>query len=677
MAKSSLICPLLLVLAVNPATLLAEEDLDYLFALSLEELLKVKVIGSTLTPKDIKTVPSAVTVFTQREIMNLGLDSLDELINLVPGFQSYRTPLAALNYTYSSRGRSISGVGTEILILVDGIRITQPRDSGGIYAAPKYPLTLIERIEFIRGPGSAIYGSNAMMGVINIITLSQVKQASISYGSFNRRKANLQASGRIGDATLDLLADIDKDEGDDYKVQDSFSANRIATQDPREIIYLNFKLHWHNTQLNLQHNQSRDEDFYQISNVSNGVNKRAADFTAISLQQNFEWQGVDSWFSLGFSRGEENVHVQLAAPGVFTGNSSPDSNDAWFAIADLDDSNETRLQWHNDWAIKAQRSLQFGIEYRHIDAPEAISKSNFDQGDVNSTITPIRYYGSSFVDIPVQLASKRDIVGVYGQYQHQLFDNTQLTLGLRYDEFSTIGSHLSPRFALVHALNVHHSLKLLYGEAFRVPTEAELNLVNNPVVLGNPELVPETVQTGELIWLAQWSNTVIHLGYFDSRFKDAIVRELSGATLVYVNKNEDPSKGFEFELTQQLNEHWLGRGTYTHFSETPASSFREANQLASFMVNFKQANWNANLVASYHGDRDMPVLDSRGKRISLDGYWVFSGKLQYQFNSQWQAFMQVKNFSDKAYLTPVTGDNPVEGTPNRGREIQAGMVWKF
>ena len=105
MKKCALSLPVLLFTLLNPTPLLANEHLDYLFGLSLEELLKVKITGSTLTPKELKFVPSTVSVFAHKEIINLGLDTLDELMNLVPGFQSYRSSIFSMHYPFSSRGR--------------------------------------------------------------------------------------------------------------------------------------------------------------------------------------------------------------------------------------------------------------------------------------------------------------------------------------------------------------------------------------------------------------------------------------------------------------------------------------------------------------------------------------------------------------------------------------------
>ena len=107
-------------------------------------------------------------------------------MNLVPGFQSYRTSLSPISYQFSSRGRRIGNSGAEILILVDGMRLAEPRTSGGAIVTPKYPLMQVERVEFIRGPGSAVYGSNAMMGVINIVTRTGSNELALDVGSFNR-----------------------------------------------------------------------------------------------------------------------------------------------------------------------------------------------------------------------------------------------------------------------------------------------------------------------------------------------------------------------------------------------------------------------------------------------------------------------------------------------------------
>lgn len=175
---------------------------------------------------------------------------------------------------------------------------------------------------------------------------------------------------------------------------------------------------------------------------------------------------------------------------------------------------------------------------------------------------------------------------------------------MRYDHFSDIDGEFSPRLGSVQTLTPNHSIKLLYGKAFRAPTKNELNLLNNPVLLGNTQLKPETVQTWDLIWLGQWSDTSFSLGYFANNFENSIIQEdIGGGTLQFKNVNQDPSKGFEFEISHELNRHWLVRVSYTNFTEIPDSSLAEADQFASLMINYQRNMWNANLIASYFDQR--------------------------------------------------------------------------
>lgn len=648
------------------------------FSMSLEELMQVEITGSTLTPESLKTAPSAVTVFTQQELKRMGLDTLGELMNLVPGFQLYRSSGSSMEMPFSSRGRRIGQTPAEILVMIDGQRFDSPRSSGNATLAPAYPLKHIEKVEFIRGPGAAIYGSNAMMGVINIVTMSGVNDLSIGYGSYNRRLAYVQATQTYNDMTLDLLGHIEADDGDSFNVQDTFSVNSIDTDDPRKLADVKLKFSWKDTQINIQHNEFEVNNFYELNTISNNFNERHGQISSISLKHDFEWQSVNAYFWLSHNRSSASLSSQLTAAGDLFAISNPASNDAMFLNVDFKNYTETRVQQHNDWKINNSSRLQFGVELRRIDAPESFAENNFDLSDLANGIEPIRYYGDFDQTTPVQAASSRDILGLYTQYLHTLSNTTHLTLGLRYDDFNEIDSQLSPRLGLVHELNEHHSLKLLYGEAFRAPSEGELNLLNNPFVLGNPDLKPETVQSIDVIWMGQWSNTNISLGYFESRFKDSIVLiDAGGGAFKYHNVPQNPTKGFEFELSHEFSEHWLMRASYTYVSEKPYLSFREADSLSSLMINYQQSKWNANLIASHAGERKMATGNSNTNLVVLNDYWQLFGKLRYSFTSDITGFIQAKNLLDKDYYTPPVNAALNEGIPNRGRELLVGLSWQY
>jgi outer membrane receptor protein involved in Fe transport len=668
------ICCSLFILAAN-AQDTTSSDSSY-FDLSLEELLQVKVTGSTLTSENIRTVPSAVTVFTHKEIQRMGVNTLDELMNFVPGFQSYRTATTPVNYPFSARGRRIGFPAAEILILINGQRLAGPRTSGSEMLVPKFPLMHVARVEFIRGPGSVLYGSNAMLGVINIVTISDVNEVQIGYGSFDNKQIHLLISKQLGEVKLDLFAHHESDHGDDYRVPDSFTLNQIDTDDPRKMSNLDLKLQWRNTYINIQHNQIRADNFYAVDRVSNGVNQQKSELSSFSIKQHFRWASVDSWLWFSYSTSTFEVSDQLSAPGAFALISIPSSNEPLLFGANYKDYNEMRGQWHFDWKINDRSSLQYGIEVRHIDAPETRAISNFDLGDLANGTIPIRSYDSPIENAPLQSKSNRNIVGLFGQYQRQLFKTTYLTLGLRYDNFSHIGSNLSSRFGVVQEIGDHHSLKMLFGEAFRAPAENELNLVNNPVLLGNPDLKPEEVQTWDLIWMGQWKHTAFSLGYFENHFKDAIVQALlSDGSVQYDNKDQSTIKGVEFELSHEFNEFWLLRGTYTYIFEKPDFTFREADMFASLIVNRQQGNWNANLAVTYFNQRKLLVASNT--RDALDAYLLLSCKLIYQISPDWYVFLQIKNLLDEEYYTPPENSLIRNGVPNRGREFLIQVSYSF
>ncbi len=669
---------LMLIMLLFSMPLYAQVNLDHYFSLSLEEVLKVKVTGSTLTPMNLKTVPAATTVFSHKDIKRLGLDSLNELMNLVPGFQSYRTSFSSQHYPYSSRGRRISPASSEILLLVDGQRVEESTTSGSAEVVPKFPLWRIDRVEFIRGPGAAVYGSNAMMGVVNIITRSNINEVSMSLGSFSRVKTHLLSTYSHSDFSVDAFIYLDQDDGDQFQVQDSFSSNRINTDDPSEVVDLNLKVKWKNTHLNLYHANNSSDNFYTFETLANGVNNNRAVISSVSLKHDFTWAGISAWAWLSYSQSGSGASGQSTAEGEFGGEgvSEPLSNDPLLYDFDFSGYNDTRLQWHNDWYINQKQQLQFGIELRKIQGPAISLFSNYDLGALADEDYPIRHVDDLSIGTLIQKKSNRDIIGLYGQHQYQILADSQLTVSLRYDNFAGVGEQLSPRLGWVHELSANHSIKFIYGSAFRAPTENELNLQSNTTLLGNKNLKPETVQNVDLIWVGQWSNKALSLGYFESHFYNSIVQvNIDGRASQYQNIKVVPVKGFEFELTHYLADAWMLRTGYTHILENAELSSREADTLASFILNYQLNKLNANWVATYHGEREMPV-DSNNN-LKLNAYWQFFTKVSYQFNDQSQFFVQVKNILDKKYLTPSSDEGVSEGIPNRGREILSGFSFQF
>jgi iron complex outermembrane receptor protein len=138
-----------------------------LFRATLEDLMKIQITSASRKEQPIVEVPAAVFVLTQDDIRRSGMRTIPELLRLVPGVQVGR--INSSNWAVSIRGFN-DQFANKLLVLVDGRSIYQRVFSGVFWDAEDMVMEDIERIEVIRGPGAAVWGANAVNGVINIVT---------------------------------------------------------------------------------------------------------------------------------------------------------------------------------------------------------------------------------------------------------------------------------------------------------------------------------------------------------------------------------------------------------------------------------------------------------------------------------------------------------------------------
>jgi iron complex outermembrane receptor protein len=618
----------------------AESTTNDLLDLSLEDLMQVKIVSSTLTEKSLRTVPSSVSVFAREQISAMGIDYLDELLNFVPGFQAFRQADSGGEYYHSSRGIRSGTSSREVLILIDGNRVNAEFAGGSVHMIA---LGNIEKIEIIRGPGSAIYGSNAFVGVINITTSNNKNMWSQSFGSSNRIQTQLFKTASLNDVKVDLFANAYRDRGQSYTVENFATHNPYQTRDPIDGYDINVKIGKDKHQLNLTYFARNAYDFLASERVGNDVNETKVTDTSISFKQVFDWSdSINTDYNLRYHHRTSFIQFQLIPPAV----------DATFEEASFE------FALHNNWMINESRSLQFGLEDRHID---------------NEKVTLHTAFGPALINRDYE----RDVLGIYVQHQNNITDKTELTLGARYDNYSQVGSAFSPRLGFIHQLSDVQTIKLLYGKAFRAPGIGDLTLTSNNSLIGNPDLKPEKIATWELVWMGSWKSSSLTITGFENKINDSIVQGFGedGTTRMYVNAPESQdSRGLEFELMKQLNSHWQVRAQYSVFNTLPSTAFRQADNIASAIVQYEENNWVLNLSANYAGERKMMVGNAL---VGLDKYWLVNGKLQYSLRDNSKLYLQIKNMADEDYLTPSQGSILTQGAPNRGREFSVGFDWRF
>ncbi|MBN1128673.1 MAG: TonB-dependent receptor plug domain-containing protein, partial [Chitinispirillaceae bacterium] len=158
------------------------------FNLDLTQLSKIKIITASKVVQDIREIPSTVFVITGAQIRENGYFTLEEALSDLPGFQ-FRNIVGKNSYAFQ---RGIPNQNNLTLVLVDGVQVNE-LNSGGFYAGGQYNLSNVERIEVIYGPSSVAYGTNAVTGIINIITKSAAGnkgELTTQIGSFNTSKSD-------------------------------------------------------------------------------------------------------------------------------------------------------------------------------------------------------------------------------------------------------------------------------------------------------------------------------------------------------------------------------------------------------------------------------------------------------------------------------------------------------
>lgn len=341
-----------------------------MFQMSLEELTQVKISGSTLFEQELKKVPSAATVFTREQIRRLGVTYVEELMNLVPGFQRFRSSSNSYAHPYSSRARRIAEGSGEILLLIDGVQIHEPRSGYNAAHFTNTPVLNVERVEFIRGPGSAIYGSNAMMGIVNIITTRYHNEVQFSSGNFGQRDGNWLASGEASEWVWNFSWHHHQDDGDQFHLRDAFTPVAIAVRDPQTIDDAVFKLNWRDTGFSVRRHRNASDDFYILSILANDFNKNRAQLTQYALTQQLTFGRMQSELTLHHNESDIRFNVQLFPAGAMAAISQPSSSDPFRTKAILL-SREDSLHWHNQLPLERGR-FTFGFEARRLDRKSVV-----------------------------------------------------------------------------------------------------------------------------------------------------------------------------------------------------------------------------------------------------------------------------------------------------------------
>ena len=570
----------------------AENKVEDYFAMSPAELAATPVTIATGTPKPVFQSAAVISVVTAEQIKSMGATELHEVLETVPGVHATLQPVT-YDYSYSIRGIR-NAQNSQVLILLNGTRITTPFQ-GTLMSGTELPIEAIQRVEVIRGPGSALYGADAFAGVINIITKNAKdidgKVLGVRAGDHGTQSGWGQYGAQWAGWDVATSLQYQHTDGDPGRIVNADAQtvfdSALGTHASHQPGPMNTSYETINGHLNLQH-KHWDVGFWAF-NMNSGSRAGAAGALDPNGSANGEQYLGDVRFSTEdwLDNWELTAHASyLQADFQFQGQSFP--NNAVLPIGSNGNINTGGLPvlfpgGVNDNLGRMEKipSIELSSVYKGLDNHilrfsagfryEGITTSNsrnYGPGVIDGTQpvvgpTLTNLTGTPHVYLP---GIHRTIRSLVAQDEWKLADHWQLTAGARYDDYSDFGGTFNPRVALVWDINEQLTSKLLYGRAFRAPNFTEQAIQNNPIVQGNKSLQPETINTYE--WAFSYRpfsslSTAVNVFYYQiEKLISALPGPAGTGVSIYQNGGNQNGYGTELEWNWKFSEQWNVKGNY-------------------------------------------------------------------------------------------------------------------
>ena len=660
---------------------------------------KQSISIATGSPQKISRAPSVASVITSQDIQAMGATDLDQVLETVPGLHVSLWN-APLNPIYSFRGIH-TDYNAQVLMLVNGIPITNVFIGNRGQSWGGMPLENVARVEVIRGPGSALYGADAYSGVINVITKTADDIRGMEYGaragSFGSRDAWFQYGGKLGalDAALYLRAGhtdgyqgtMDKDFQTTLDGLFNIGKKSLA---PGPLASMRDAL---DARIDLAHQDWRLRVAYQHRLGSIGMLGGALDpdgrapenrwYVDLNYQKN-NW--APNWDVAGVL-GHYDVKNEVGSPaytlfpaGAFGG-----------AYPTGVIGNPGHYERHSHGSLSAlyggfdNHRVRMGVGFRVEDLYKAKEEKNFNfvvVPNVGPALVPI----GSVVDatgnpaLVYMLPHKRDLAYAFIQDEWKLAQDWMLTAGVRRDRYSDFGGTTNPRLALVWDATYNLVIKAMHGQAFRAPNFTELYSINNPVTIGNSKLRPETNATSELAFVWQPTGKLqTNLTFFRYRMRDIIrfvpnANPITGSTAQ--NTGAQVGRGLELEATWDATRTLRLTSSLSLQRSTDQTTDKDAG-LAPHKRWFGRADWQFaplwqfGVVANQVADRKRENGDARDP---VPDYTTVDLSLRHEkVAGNWEVRAMVRNLFDRNVREPtflnsnIPSDLPL---PGRGIFVQ-------
>ncbi len=635
----------------------AEERLERFLDLTLEELMNIEVKISTATDISVGRAPGVVTVLTREDIKATGATNLVDLLEGVPGVH-VRANQFAFRPLVHFRGASAN----QTLLMINGNPTRDLTWNTGIFWKG-IPASAIERIEVIRGPGSALFGADASAGVINVITRTaagiDASEVGARVGSFDSRAGWVLHGTRWGRVAVGLTAEVSRTDGHGpFLEQDAQTlADRVDGTDaslaPGEA-----RFGWENTDLRLSFASGHwqlladyvEHDDLEIGITGAGVLDPVTRASDSKLNLDLLYDNPALRPQLGLTAALKYQHLKYSSGSGFQ--ERPPGYLGAYPEGVINRMSASEQRWLFEAALLytgfENHAIRMGAGHARRDMYRVEQFVNRGIGP-DGTVLPI---DSPLVDLsgtPYAFAPEKARTDdyVFVQDLWQLADDWELTLGARYDHYSDFGGTFNPRSGLVWQQSERLTMKLLYGEAFRAPNFQEL-YAETSFTLPNPALEPERSRTVELAAsYAARSNLLLGANLFRFHQSD-LIRPVPVAGLTkaqYRNTGGQTIVGVELEARWEVTDKLLVQGNFTARDpkDDAFRAFDQPKRDGYLRLDYALSpKWHWNVQNNWIGERERPAEDVREP---LESYWLTDTTLRYAADGVEYAF-SVRNLFD-------------------------------
>ncbi|GAB6161563.1 TonB-dependent receptor [Desulfothermus naphthae] len=617
------------------------------------------VVTATRSPRSAEKVVANVDVVKEKDIINSSATNIDDILRKLGGVDIRRYSDVGFGPPISVYIRGIGG-SKRVMLMMDGMPLNSPIT--GFLNFNQFQLSSIERVEVVKGPFSSLYGSNAMGGVINIISKKRKKEGidivpMFKGGKHDFREGGASVVGRKGKFSYSLNGSyrtIDnhyrRDNQIDYIYNPATGGFNKRSKDVNK--YSNYD--------DTRFFGRFDYDFSDVTGITFTGNYMKADtemgstvFLPVERKKDQEKKSY-FWNLNGHTSLFNNLNIEAR---IFTNydkvegkwehivdNPAPFGPPFLFLYGDRD-------YWGRNIGAQVKASmpvmnfsyLTFGIDSNFIKAHWKNTKED----------------GSVIGDV---MDETMNTYAIYLQDEMEFFSHLLITLGARYDINSETEDSFSPKLGILYKLNDNISFRTSVGRAFRAPNLQELYSPTWMMIPGipfksNPDLDPETIWSYELGTSIRFADRFkFDLTGFYSKAEDLISASIRNGIQRYENLNKVETDGFEVAMEGKIFS-WLSsyiNYTYTHSVEEKEGRLddrplHQAN--GGIQVTYKLSPKNrftASLDTRYYGSRFFKDRRTQ-KKIDLDSFTVLDFNIRFDLFDRLGIQMAVTNITNEDY----------------------------